>query len=255
MSLHAIILAAGRSRRMGRKLPKALVKVGGKSMLAHLLTTVRALQPERLSVVVQDLDGPVRRAFASQPDIHWVEQSVPLGTGPATVCALRTHAGGRALILYVDAPLVRLRALNALLSKQCDIAVLSAEPADPSGFGRMITNSRGDLVRIVEDAHASASEKRIRLVNTGITAAQGKPLLELLEAMPAPDPGKERYLHDMLPLARHRGLHAQCVLSSPCDGALGANTPEQLADLERLHRQRPNEMRATLGATGSGPGP
>ena len=238
MSLHVMILAAGNSRRMQSQLPKALVEVGGKPMLTHLLETARVLRPERLSVVVASNSAPVREVFSDAQDVHWVEQAKPLGTGHAVLCALSACSGGRALVLYVDGPLVSVSALEALLSIGGDIAVLAARARNPTGFGRMVMDADGNLLKIVEEACADEEEKRITEVNTGIMAGGGELLRELLESMPKPSGQKEQYLTDVVALARQRGLQVSCAMSSPEDAALGANTIEEVVELERIYQRR-----------------
>ena len=238
MSLHVMILAAGNSRRMQSGLPKALVEVGGKPMLAHLLETARALRPERLSVVVGSDSEPVREEFSDAQDVHWVEQANPLGTGHAVLCALSACSSGRALVLYVDGPLVSVSALAALLSIGGDIAVLAARARNATGFGRMVTDADGNLLKIVEEACADEEERRISEVNTGIMAGSGELLRELLESMPKPSGQKEQYLTDVVALARQRDLQVNCAMSSPEDAALGANTIEEVVELERIYQRR-----------------
>ena len=238
MSLHIVILAAGKSRRMKSDLPKALVPLGGQPMLTHLIETARTLDPARLSVVVGADAAPIRQAFSDAGDIRWVVQPKALGTGHAVMCALDKHSEGRTLVVYVDGPLVSATALRALIDSRDSIAVLAATSECPSGFGRLVMDEQGRLRRIVEEADASESEKRIEEVNTGIMAADGALMKALLKRLPPPTAKREQYLTDLVALAREQGLSVGCVMSSPQDGALGANTLEELAGLERLYQQR-----------------
>lgn len=233
-----MILAAGNSRRMQSDLPKALIEVGGRPMLAHLLDTARTLRPERISVVVGRGAYSVREAFASEQEVHWVEQAEPHGTGHAVLCALRVYDQGETLVLYVDGPLVRREALEALLTEGGDIAALAAEVENPTGFGRMVMNAGGKLHKIVEERSASRDERRICQVNTGIMMGAGKLLRDLLESMPEPKDGKEQYLTDVVELARQRNLEVNCVMSSAEDAALGANTLDEVVQLDNIYRRR-----------------
>ena len=238
MSLHVIVLAAGKSRRMKSDLPKALVPLGGVPMLAHLLETARSLDPARLSVVVGTDAQPIKQAFSCSTDIHWTLQPEALGTGHAVLCALREHSLGRTLVVYVDGPLVSEGALRTLIDQDEPLAVLAATAEQPEGFGRLVLDSQGRLQRIVEEADASESEKRIKEVNSGIMAGDGALMKALLEGMQPPTAKREQYLTDLVALARKRDLEVGCVMASREDGALGANTLEELAGLERLHQQR-----------------
>ncbi len=223
---------------MNSDLPKALVPLGGQPMLTHLIETVRVLAPNRLSVVVGANAEPIKQAFSDAKDICWVVQPQVLGTGHAVLCALREHSDGRTLVLYVDGPLVSASALRELIDQESPVAVLAATTEKPSGFGRLITDEHGGLQRIVEEADASETEKHIKSVNTGIMAGDGALMKALLEGMPAPDAQREQYLTDLVALARGRDLDVGCVISRPEDGALGANTLQELASLERIYQQR-----------------
>ena len=238
MSLHVIILAAGKSRRMKSDLPKALVPLGGQPMLAHIVETARTLAPARLSVVVGVDAAPIKQAFTDAKDIYWIRQAEALGTGHAVLCALREYSEGRALVVYVDGPLVSASALRGLIGQESPLAVLAATTENPSGFGRLIMDDQGCVQRIVEEAHASELEKRVKIVNTGIMAGDGALMRSRLEGMPAPTAEREQYLTDLVALAREQGDDVGCVMSRPEDGALGANTLQELAGLERLYQQR-----------------
>jgi len=223
---------------MNSDLPKALVPLGGQPMLAHLIETARSLAPSRLSVVVGVDAAPIEQAFSDAKDIRWVVQPEALGTGHAALCALREHSEGQALVVYVDGPLVSSSALRELIRQESPLAVLAAPAENPTGFGRLITDEHGHLQRIVEEADASETEKHIKTVNTGIMAGDGALMKALLEGMPAPDAKREQYLTDLVALARKRSLDVGCVMSRPEDGALGANTLQELSGLERLYQQR-----------------
>ncbi len=232
---------------MQSNLPKALVEIGGKPMLAHLLETARQLRPERLSVVVGRESEAIRNTFSGAEDVCWVAQATPLGTGHAVCCALSTWARGRTLVLCVDGPLVSVDALQELISSQEDLAVLAAKTESPTGFGRMVMDERGHLLRIVEEVHASEGEKHIQEVNTGIMVGDGALMRELLDFLEPPSSEREQYLTDIIALARQRNCSVGCVMSSPEDAALGANSLEEVVRLERIYQQR---MAAVLAKQG-----
>ncbi len=253
MSLHIVILAAGEGRRMLSRLPKALVELGGQPMLAHLLATARALAPQRLSVVTGHGVHEVRQAFKDAGDIVWVLQESPRGTGHAVLLALQalslsraapqtsaSHAplAGRLLVLYADGPLVSLDALRALIDRDEPLAVLGANIETPTGFGRLIRDEQGALASIVEEQHTSEVEKRLTEVNTGIMLGDAALIHDLLASMPAPGGEREQYLTDIIALARRRGLTVGCVMATPEDAALGANTLEEVVRLERIYQAR-----------------
>ena len=149
--LHVVILAAGEGKRMKSDLPKVLQRIAGKSMLAHVVATARDLDPAGIHVVHGHGGDQVRTAFAGQDDLHWAEQARQLGTGHAVAQAMPgVPDGAQVLVLYGDVPLIRADTLRALLAAPERLAVLAAEPADPTGYGRIVRDAQGNVAAIVE---------------------------------------------------------------------------------------------------------
>src|SRR6185437_3816795 len=130
--LHVIVLAAGEGKRMKSLLPKVLLPLAGRPMLAHVLDTARALRPEGLHVVYGHRGEQVRTAFARDTDIHWVHQSEHRGTGHAVRLAMHhVPDPARILVLYGDVPLLRSQTLCELIATHAELAVLAAELDNP----------------------------------------------------------------------------------------------------------------------------
>ena len=132
--LHVVILAAGEGKRMKSATAKVLQKIAGKPMLAHVIDTARALQPHGIHVVYGHGGEQVRAAFVDQPDLHWAEQAVRLGTGHAVEQAMPgVSQDARVLVLYGDVPLTTPETLRRLLAAPGRIAVVVGGLAHPSG--------------------------------------------------------------------------------------------------------------------------
>ena len=153
--LHVVILAAGEGKRMKSVLPKVLQPVGGRPMLAHVIDTARTLGPAGIHVVYGHGGEAVRAAFAGQDDLQWAEQAQQLGTGHAVQQAMpQVPATADVLVLYGDVPLTAPDTLRRLLAANGLLRVLVAEPADPTGYGRIVRDPQGKVAAIIEQRDA-----------------------------------------------------------------------------------------------------
>lgn len=247
--LHVIVLAAGEGKRMKSDLPKVLHRVGGQPMLAHVLAAARALAPAGVHVVYGHGGAQVRAAFAGQPDLHWAEQARQLGTGHAVQQALPAiPAGARVLVLYGDVPLITPETLRRLLASARPLAVLAAELHDPSGYGRIVRDAEGHVAAIVEHKDADPEQRRIRLVNTGVIAADGDALRRWLQALRNDNAQGEYYLTDVFAAAAREFAAAEVVVVEDPLETEGANDPWQLAQLERAYQRRQVRALCAQGA-------
>ncbi|MEE9255220.1 MAG: NTP transferase domain-containing protein, partial [Pseudomonadales bacterium] len=153
MKIECVVLAAGQGTRMRSSLPKVLHEIGGKTLLEHVLSTVAELDPDRVHVVVGAGQEQVRERFASR-DVNWVLQAQQRGTGHAVAQAL----GGLAkdcivVVLYGDVPMVQGATLDGLVRAASggDLALVTAEVANPSGLGRIVRDDAGRVREIVEE--------------------------------------------------------------------------------------------------------
>ncbi|HAU29316.1 MAG TPA: bifunctional UDP-N-acetylglucosamine diphosphorylase/glucosamine-1-phosphate N-acetyltransferase GlmU [Rhodospirillaceae bacterium] len=250
-SLAVAILAAGKGTRMNSDLPKAMHILAGKPLFRHVLDTALALQPARIVAVI----GPDMDMLARQAHPHdVVVQKEPLGTGHAASTAMNALAGfsGDILILYGDTPLITSESLARLLSRRREndaaIAVMGMRPNDPARYGRLITDSKGNLLKITEYADASDNERAISFCNSGIMAADARLLPDLLSTLSPRNNKGEYYLTDCVELARKAG-HACIAVEGDVSELSGINTRSELATAESLLQNRLRQAAMTAGVT------
>jgi len=247
---HVVILAAGKGTRMRSRLPKVLQRLGGRPLLGSVLERARALQPTLITVVVGHQAAAVAAAYPD-PDLRYVEQAEQLGTGHAVHLALEgQNPDMRVLVLYGDVPLIPRVDLERCLRRTAALTVLGAEAVDPTGYGRLVLNERGELRRIVEERDAGQEIRALRQINTGIISANARDLQHWLAAGEAlaKHRGSEWYLTDVVAAAVHKKRSVGLVFSSQPEAVLGINDPVQLATQERLFQRNQAEtcLRAGL---------
>lgn len=247
--LHVIILAAGEGKRMRSARPKVLQPIAGQPMLAQVIAAARALQPAGIHVVYGHGGEQVRQAFADQPDLHWAEQEKQLGTGHAVAQAMpQVPDAATVLVLYGDVPLIRSETLQRLLAAPGRLAVLVAELEDPTGYGRIVRDAEGRVAAIVEQKDANEEQRRIRVINTGIIAAESTALKRWLAHLSNNNAQGEYYLTDVFASAAAEFSAAEMVLVGEAIEAEGANDPWQLAQLERAFQLRQARALCAQGA-------
>jgi bifunctional UDP-N-acetylglucosamine pyrophosphorylase/glucosamine-1-phosphate N-acetyltransferase len=237
--LHVVILAAGEGKRMRSALPKVLQQIAGRPMLAHVIDTARALHPAGIHVVHGHGGDAVQQAFDDQPDLQWAEQAQQLGTGHALQQAMpEVPDGAQVLVLYGDVPLITPATLQRLLEAPGRLAVLAAEPDNPTGYGRIVRDAEGRVAAIVEHKDADDAQRRIGIVNTGVIAAEATPMKRWLQALRNDNVQGEYYLTDVFAQAASEFSAAEIVLVADPMETEGANDPWQLAQLERAFQLR-----------------
>ncbi|HBS63588.1 MAG TPA: UDP-N-acetylglucosamine diphosphorylase/glucosamine-1-phosphate N-acetyltransferase [Stenotrophomonas sp.] len=247
--LHVIILAAGAGKRMKSALPKVLQPIAGQPMLAHVIEAARDLQPAAIHVVYGHGGEAVQRAFADQPDLRWAEQSRQLGTGHAVLQAMPdVPDAATVLVLYGDVPLIRPDTLRHLLSQPGRLAVLVAEVANPTGYGRIVRNAEGKVAAIVEQKDANDEQRAIRTINTGIITAESTALRRWLSQLSNANAQGEYYLTDVFAAAAGDYTPAEMAFVHDAQEAEGANDPWQLSQLERAWQLRAVRALCAQGA-------
>jgi bifunctional UDP-N-acetylglucosamine pyrophosphorylase/glucosamine-1-phosphate N-acetyltransferase len=235
--LNIVILAAGLGKRMQSDLPKVLHPLAGKPMLAHVLDNARKLGPDRIVVVVGHGADRVKQAFAGQDDIQFATQSPQHGTGHAVQQAaplLLDADDSATLVLYGDVPLVQAETLQRLLdARDGGMAVLTENLNDPGGYGRIVRDDKGHVLRIVEHKDATDDERAINEVNTGILAAPTGQLKAWLSRIDNNNAQGEYYLTDVVGLSVSDGLPVHAAQPSASWETLGVNSRIQQAQLER----------------------
>ena len=250
MSLDIVILAAGQGTRMRSALPKVLHPVAGQSMLGHVISTARALQPRSIQVVIGHGAEQVRQRLVGD-DLNYVVQAEQLGTGHAVAQALPNLSAECVLILYGDVPLIEAETLQRLLQKVGpeQLALLTVTLDDPTGYGRIVRDAHGEVQAIVEHKDASAEQKAIREGNTGILAVPGSRIGEWLGRLSNSNAQGEYYLTDVIAMAVADGLRVATEQPQDAMEVQGANDRIQLAELERHYQLRAARRLMAQGVT------
>ncbi|MGI9292710.1 MAG: bifunctional UDP-N-acetylglucosamine diphosphorylase/glucosamine-1-phosphate N-acetyltransferase GlmU [Pseudomonadales bacterium] len=245
MKVDVIVLAAGQGTRMRSTMPKVLHPLAGQPMLEHVINAARQLPAAQLHIVIGHGAEQVRERVHGD-DIHWVEQLEQLGTGHAVQQALPgLRDDSISLVLYGDIPLIRTETLQALLAVVSDdsMGLLTAHFNDPSGYGRIVRNSGGDVSAIVEQKDASAEQLLINEVNTGFMAVPTRYMQEWLPRLSNANAQAEYYLTDVIGMAAQQGVTIATCGPDFEQEVLGVNSRQQLIALERWHQhQRAQEL-------------
>jgi bifunctional UDP-N-acetylglucosamine pyrophosphorylase/glucosamine-1-phosphate N-acetyltransferase len=239
-ALAVVVLAAGAGTRMKSALPKVLHAIGGRPMLAHVLSVAKAMGADRIVVVTAPGMEKVA-SLAREWDAETVVQERQLGTGHAVLAAeaaLKDFAGD-VLVLFGDAPLLTadtLRRLVASLGQGADLAALGFRAKDPTGYGRMIADG-ARLQRVVEHKDASEDERRVTLCFAGMLAGKARTVFDLLHGVGNRNAQGEFYLPDIIAIANARKLSCTVVEGLEAE-MLGVNSRAQLADAEAAFQIR-----------------
>ncbi len=240
MKLGVVILAAGQGTRMRSSQPKVLHRLANRPLLGHVIDTARALAPEQIAVVFGHGGETVPQAFSSESGLIWVEQSQQLGTGHAVDQALPALPEvDRILVLYGDVPLIQADTLSSLIRAGAgtELALLTVELDDPTGYGRIVRSAGGRVQRIVEQKDATGEELAITEVNTGFLVADRTRLADWLSRIDNRNAQQEYYLTDIVALAVADGVDVKAAQPAEAAEVMGVNDRAQLARLER-HYQR-----------------
>lgn len=252
-ALAAVILAAGQGTRMKSALPKVLHAVAGVPMLGHVAAAAQAAGAAPVVAVIGHGAERVRAAFAAS-SLDFALQAEQLGTGHALQCAAERLAGfrGDLLLLCGDVPLLQAETLSLLLAhhrgRQATVTVLTAELADPRGYGRIIRGPAG-VERIVEEKDATPAERSVAEINTGIYVFAAPRVFQLLAGLSNDNAQGEYYLTDVIAAARSAGERVEALAAARAEEAMGINDRVQLARAEALMRARINEAHLRAGVT------
>ncbi len=241
--LQVCVLAAGRGKRMRSNLPKVLHKVLGRAMIDYILHTVESLRPKGIAVVTGHASELVRQHVGQPVNLEWVIQDKQLGTGHAVKqCEQVIRDVRDVLIVCGDTPLLQIETLARLVDEHresdADVTVLTAQPENPFGYGRVIRDQHGHVTSIVEEKDASAEQRQISEVSSGIYCVRYDVLFDLLHAIGNRNAQGEYYLPDIVPLALQAGQSVEAVLMHDADEMLGVNDRVHLAHVEDLMQKR-----------------
>ena len=248
------MLAAGKGTRMKSALPKVLHRISGRPIVQYVLGAAAALEPSTVTMVVGHQSDALTRGLSGRPDLQFVVQEPQLGTAHAVLQA-ESVLGGRAgtlVLLYADVPLLRGETLRALVrahqQERAAATVLTAHVERPYGYGRIV-RTNGQITRIVEERDATAAERAIREINSGVYAFDLEPLFPALRSVASQNAQGEYYLTDLVAIYRRRKLAVATVLVTNPDEIRGINSRTELAEVGALVRQQKNEELMAAGVT------
>ncbi len=233
--LTVLVLAAGIGKRMRSRRIKLLHPVAGRPMVAHVLEAVRALRPEGLATVVGHQADEVREALAGLCE-RFVDQGEPRGTGHAVLAAareLRRTRTSTVVIVNGDLPTLRPSTLRALVARhrraRATLTLVTAAVEDPTGYGRVVRDRAGRVLRIVEHRDAGRAERALREINCGVYCASVRKLLAVLRSVRPDNAQREVYLTDAVHRLIARGEKVVAHPHRDADEVLGVNTRAELA--------------------------
>jgi bifunctional UDP-N-acetylglucosamine pyrophosphorylase/glucosamine-1-phosphate N-acetyltransferase len=242
MSAVAVILAAGKSKRMQSDLPKVLHQACGRPIVEYVLDAARQAGCDRLVVVVGHQAERVKENLRHHPDVEFALQAEQLGTGHAVMMAeplLRDYSGPM-LVLTGDTPLLRAKSLQGLLDRQrqknAACVVGTARTENNEGLGRIVRDPKWQFLKIVEQKDADEQQRKITEINTGCFAYNAADLFAALKSVRPNNVQAEYYLTDCAEILRSQGRLVEALEIFDIQEALGVNTQEQLADVERVMR-------------------
>ena len=250
MSLHIVILAAGQGTRMRSELPKVMHKLAGKPLLQHVIDTAGQLLPQGIHVVFGH-KGEVVRAGIQSEEVNWVHQAQQLGTGHAVAQTLESiPEDAQVLVLYGDVPLTSKDTLQRFLNDSgSQLGILTVNLDDASGYGRIVRNSNGQVLAIVEQKDATEEQKQIREINTGIMSVPAYYLKTWLPLLSNQNAQGEYYLTDIVAMAVAQNLAISTTSPASLAEVEGVNNRVQLANLERAYQRLQAEHLMLNGAT------
>ncbi|MEE3197052.1 MAG: bifunctional UDP-N-acetylglucosamine diphosphorylase/glucosamine-1-phosphate N-acetyltransferase GlmU [Pseudomonadota bacterium] len=251
VALTVVVLAAGQGKRMHSTRPKVMHLLGGKPILAHILDTARQLKPDAIRVVYGHGAKELLAGFP-QKDLFWHLQSDQLGTGHAVAQALPDIPDDhQVLVLYGDVPLVGVRVLQALVRslEERALAILTSAPDDPEGYGRIIRDQDGVVIRIIEERDASDEERLIGEINSGLVGAHAHALRRWLDKLENKNAQGEHYLTDIVSMAAKEGVKVEGLKAADSKEVQGINDKMELAEAEKTLRHRKAVELMTAGVS------
>ena len=213
---------------------KVLQKLGGKTMLHHLLLKAKQISSDISVVVGFDKEGVENEISKLSVDAQTFLQKEQLGTADAVKTTIdNINDSEKVLILYGDVPLIKRKTLQDLCLIDSEISILTTTLKDPTGYGRVIKDENNFAISIVEEKDATDLQKRIKEIFTGILVANGSVLKTLIPQINNENSAKEFYLTDLIGIATNNGFKIN-TLNSPQDETMGANSRKEQEELERV---------------------
>src|SRR6056297_3477447 len=239
-NIAAIVLSAGKGTRMKSSKAKVLHFLAGRPMISYVIETAIKVVGNDIVVVIGHQADAVRRHVSNAGQVFFAYQENQLGTGHAVQCALPElpHHIENVIILCGDVPLITEKTLNALvhthLAHQNAVTLLGVNLEDPSGYGRLVTDPDGNVIRIVEEADATELEKGISTINSGIYCIHRGFLEQTIAQLKSDNAQNELYLTDLIEIAATNNESVGMIRAPEPLELLGINTLDDLKQLEAL---------------------
>ncbi len=249
----AVILAAGKGTRMKSELPKVVHKVCGKEMVNHVIDNIKKANIEDINVIIGNEAEKVKKVSENR-EVTYSVQDKQLGTGHAVMCAKEflKNKEGYVAIFTGDAPLIQKSSIEKLMKfaedGEFDGVVLTALLENPFGYGRIIRDEIGEVNKIVEHKDCSKEELKVNEINSGMYCFKIKRLLESLDKISNDNSQGEYYLPDVIKIIKSEKGSIGAI-SIPFDEIIGVNSRVQLAQAEKIMRERINDMHMDNGVT------
>ena len=253
MEKYVVVLAAGKGTRMKSKLYKVLHKVCGKTMVEHVVDAAQGVNPAEIVTIVGTGAGDVEKVLADKSKFAFQEKQ--LGTGDAVMTA-REELGdkdGATLVVTGDTPLFTTDTFNELFKYHAEkgnaATVLTAEAPSPFGYGRIIRDDQGNVLRIVEQKDGKPEELKVKEINTGVFCFDNKKLFEALKHVNNDNAQGEYYLTDVLEILRNSGERVGAYKMPDFSESLGVNDRIALAQATKTMQRRINEQHMRDGVS------
>ncbi|UAJ65297.1 bifunctional UDP-N-acetylglucosamine diphosphorylase/glucosamine-1-phosphate N-acetyltransferase GlmU [Candidatus Schneideria nysicola] len=257
--ISAVILGAGKGTRMHSSLPKVLHSIAGKPMIQHVIDAVVKLGIIRIHLIYGYKGNNLKQKLSHQQvvSLNWISQLEQYGTGHAVFQAIPHLLNNeKVLILYGDVPLITSSTLQRLLEiyQKSGIALITAKLSNPNGYGRIIRDSHGKIMSILEEKNANVQQKRnIKEINTGILLVNSNNLIRWLNHLMYNKKDKECYLTDIISMAWKEKAPIHSLQPNSIYEIQGVNNISQLIQLERIYQKKQAQTLLSLGVMISDP--
>lgn len=253
MKRYVVVLAAGKGTRMKSKLYKVLHKVCGKTMVEHVVDAASGVDPDKIITIVGTGAEDVKKVLQGKSDFAFQEKQ--LGTGDAVLTAKDQLGGqeGATLVVTGDTPLFTAETFKNLFAYHAEkgnaATVLTAEAPNPFGYGRIIRDDQGNVLRIVEQKDGKPEELKVKEINTGVFCFDNQKLFEALSHVGNDNAQGEYYLTDVLEILRNEGERVGAYKMPDFSESLGVNDRIALAQATRIMQKRINEAHMREGVS------